>query len=115
MDLVAQAVIFLFAGLETVSTTMAFVLHELAVNPDYQERLVQEIRESEKRNDGKLDYSSIQQMTYLDMFVSGMWMCETNTTTTTLHRNTADKAINIEIKANTADFVGEKLKPINVG
>lgn len=42
-------------------------------------------------------------------------MCETNTTTTTLHRNTADKAINIEIKANTADFVGEKLKPINVG
>lgn len=72
MDLVAQAVIFLFAGLETVSTTMGFLLHELAVNPECQERLVQEIRENEKRNDGKFDYSSIQQMTYLDMLVSGM-------------------------------------------
>ncbi|KAI8436354.1 hypothetical protein MSG28_004388 [Choristoneura fumiferana] len=70
MDLVAQAVIFLFAGYDTVSTTMAFLLHELAVNPECQEKLVQEIRDNEKKNDGKFDYNSIQHMTYLDMLVS---------------------------------------------
>uniref|UniRef100_A0A0K8TUK3 unspecific monooxygenase n=1 Tax=Epiphyas postvittana TaxID=65032 RepID=A0A0K8TUK3_EPIPO len=70
MDLVAQAVIFLFAGYETVSTTMAFLLHELAVNPECQEKLLEEIRENEKRNNGKFDYNSVQHMTYLDMIVS---------------------------------------------
>nr|BBE49549.1 cytochrome P450 monooxygenase [Adoxophyes honmai] len=70
MDLVAQAVIFLFAGYETVSTTMAFLLHELAVNPECQEKLVQEIRENEERNNGQFDYNSVQHMTYLDMIVS---------------------------------------------
>lgn len=51
---------------------MSFLLHELALNPDIQERLVKEIRENEARNGGKFDYNSIQSMTYLDMVVSGM-------------------------------------------
>lgn len=70
MDLVAQAVIFLFAGYDTVSTTMSFLLYELAVNPECQERLLQEVRENEKKNNGKFDYNSVQHMTYLDMVVS---------------------------------------------
>uniref|UniRef100_A0A0K8TUI8 unspecific monooxygenase n=1 Tax=Epiphyas postvittana TaxID=65032 RepID=A0A0K8TUI8_EPIPO len=70
VDLVAQAVIFLFAGYDTVSATMSFLLHELAVNPECQEKLVQEIRENEEINNGKFDYNSVQRMTYLDMVVS---------------------------------------------
>lgn len=70
-DLIAQAFIFFFAGFETVSTTMSFVLHELAINPDVQEKLLQEIRETDANNGGKFDYNSIQNMTYMDMVVSG--------------------------------------------
>ncbi|KAJ0177501.1 hypothetical protein K1T71_007510 [Dendrolimus kikuchii] len=69
-DLVAQAVLFLFAGFDTVSTTMAFMLHELAVNPDVQERLYREIIDNEECNGGKFDYNSVQHMKYLDMVVS---------------------------------------------
>ncbi|XP_021193424.3 cytochrome P450 9e2 [Helicoverpa armigera] len=69
-DLVAQAALFLFAGFETASTSMSFLLYELAVNPDVQDRLLQEIREYDERNRGKIDYNVIQSMTYLDMVVS---------------------------------------------
>ncbi|KAJ8728448.1 hypothetical protein PYW08_016833 [Mythimna loreyi] len=69
-DLVAQALLFLFGGFESVSTSMNFALHELAVNPDVQERLAQEIREHDAKNDGKFDFKSIQDMPYLDMVVS---------------------------------------------
>ncbi|KAG6461830.1 hypothetical protein O3G_MSEX012870 [Manduca sexta] len=69
-DLVAQAVLFFIAGFETVSSAMSFLLHEIAVNPDVQERLYQEIMDNEAKNGGKFDYNSIQQMVYLDMVVS---------------------------------------------
>nr|QEP99754.1 cytochrome P450 monooxygenase CYP9A78-like protein [Glyphodes pyloalis] len=69
-DLVAQAMLFLAAGFETISTSLSFLLHELALNPEVQERLVQEIRENDAKNGGKFDYTSIQGMEYLDMVVS---------------------------------------------
>lgn len=50
---------------------MSLLLHELALNPDIQERLVEEIRENEDKNGGKFDYNSVQSMTYLDMVISG--------------------------------------------
>ncbi|XP_053608012.1 uncharacterized protein LOC128673884 [Plodia interpunctella] len=69
-DLIAQAVLFFIAGFETVSSAMSFTLNELTMHPEVQERLAQEIKENELKNGGKFDYSSIQNMTYLDMVVS---------------------------------------------
>lgn len=46
-------------------------LYELAVNPDVQEKLYQEIKENEAKNNEKFDYNSIQNMVYMDMVVSG--------------------------------------------
>ncbi|CAB3239058.1 unnamed protein product [Arctia plantaginis] len=69
-DLVAQAVLFLLAGFDTVSTVMTFMIYELAVNPDVQEILVQEIKEFDQMNGGQLDFKSIQSMKYMDMVVS---------------------------------------------
>ncbi|KAJ8728449.1 hypothetical protein PYW08_016834 [Mythimna loreyi] len=69
-DLVAQAFLFLIAGFETVSSTMSFLLYELAVNNDVQERLVQEIKEHDAKNGGIFDFNSIQNMTYMDMVIS---------------------------------------------
>lgn len=70
-DLIAQAILFFIAGFETVSSAMTFTLHELAMNPDVQDKLVAEIRENNAKNGGKFDYNSIQNMTYMDMVVSG--------------------------------------------
>ncbi|KAM3966423.1 cytochrome P450 9e2-like [Aphomia sociella] len=69
-DLIAQAVLFFIAGFETVSSVMTFLLHEMAVNPEVQEKLAQEIKENEIKNNGKFDYKSIQEMTYMDMVIS---------------------------------------------
>ncbi|XP_026729221.1 cytochrome P450 9e2-like [Trichoplusia ni] len=69
-DLVAQAALFLFAGFDTVSTTMAFIIHELAINTEAQEKLSKEIQEHDARHKGQADYNSIQSMQYLDMVVS---------------------------------------------
>ncbi|XP_050345938.1 cytochrome P450 9e2-like isoform X2 [Nymphalis io] len=70
IDLVAQAVLFFIAGFDTISTVMSFALHELAVHPEIQERLVQEIKNHNLKNGGKLDFTSIQRLTYLDMVTS---------------------------------------------
>nr|ULR85442.1 cytochrome P450 [Spodoptera frugiperda] len=69
-DLVAQAFLFFVAGFESVSSSVCFLLYELAINPDVQERLAQEIREYDAKNGGKFDFNSIQSMKYMDMVVS---------------------------------------------
>uniref|UniRef100_A0A2A4JDS7 unspecific monooxygenase n=1 Tax=Heliothis virescens TaxID=7102 RepID=A0A2A4JDS7_HELVI len=69
-DLIAQAVLFFIAGFETVSAGMSFLLYELAINPEVQERLAQEIKENDAKNGGKFDFNSIQNMQYMDMVVS---------------------------------------------
>nr|ULR85584.1 cytochrome P450 [Spodoptera frugiperda] len=69
-DLVAQAFLFFVAGFETVSSSMCFIMHELAVHPDVQDRLVQEIREHDAKNGGKFTFDSILNMKYMDMVVS---------------------------------------------
>lgn len=69
-DLTAQAVVFFLAGFEAISVAMSFALHELALHPDIQDKLYQEIIENDRKNNGKIDYNSIQSMKYLDMVVS---------------------------------------------
>ncbi|KAL4707544.1 hypothetical protein ACJJTC_000296 [Scirpophaga incertulas] len=69
-DLIAQALIFLLGGLETVSSVTTFALLELAIHPDAQEKLVKEIKEYHERNKGVLDFQTLQSMVYMDMVVS---------------------------------------------
>jgi cytochrome P450 len=71
-DLVAQAVIFLLGGFETVSSVITFALHELAIHPEVQEKLVKEIKEYEVKTKGQLDYNSLQGMQYMEMVLSGI-------------------------------------------
>jgi cytochrome P450 family 9 len=68
-----RAFIFFFAGFDTVATTMGFMSYELAANPEVQQKLFEEIQESEANLNGKtINYEQIQALKYLDQVV-----CET--------------------------------------
>ncbi|XP_043265139.1 probable cytochrome P450 6a14 [Colletes gigas] len=63
--LTSQAFIFFLAGFETSSSTMSFVLYELAQNQHIQDKLRAEIREKSTQN-GELTYNQVKEMKYLD-------------------------------------------------
>ncbi|PNF20303.1 Cytochrome P450 6a2 [Cryptotermes secundus] len=67
--LASQAFIFFLAGFETSSTTLSFCLHELALNPEVQERLREEIDSTLEKYEGKITYDAIHSMSYLDKVV----------------------------------------------
>lgn len=70
-DLVAaQAVQFFGAGFETVATTIALTIFEVAKNPLIQSKLTKEIINALNAHNG-CNYESINDMKYLDMCVKG--------------------------------------------
>lgn len=75
-DIAAQALVFFFAGFDSTATTMSFMMLELALNPDVQERLWEEIDETIKACNGQLNYEALVKMTYLDQVVSGRKISE---------------------------------------
>ncbi|KAF5291533.1 hypothetical protein FQR65_LT01846 [Abscondita terminalis] len=71
-DIAAQAFIFIFGGFDTSASLASFVTYELAVNPEVQEKLQNEIDDTLNSCDGKVTYEALHHMKYLDMVV-----CET--------------------------------------
>lgn len=67
-EITSQALVFFFAGFDTVSTALSFSSYELAVNKDVQDRLREEINETQKN--GKVTYEELMGMKYLDMVIS---------------------------------------------
>lgn len=71
-QMAAQCFVFFIAGFETSSSTMAFCLYELALQPDVQQRLRDEIEAVTKEvSNGEVTYDAIAQMTYLEQVLSG--------------------------------------------
>ncbi|EDS44599.1 cytochrome P450 9b1 [Culex quinquefasciatus] len=70
-EMIAQAFVFFLAGFETVSSTLMLMTHDLVVHQDVQQKLVEEILETEDTLAGKkLNYETLQKMQYMDMVVS---------------------------------------------
>ncbi|XP_049819894.1 cytochrome P450 9e2-like [Aethina tumida] len=69
-DIAAQALIFFFAGFDTVSSLMCFMTYELGVNQDIQDRLREEVEETSNNCGGKLTYDGLMKMKYMDMVIS---------------------------------------------
>lgn len=63
--------LFFLAGLNTVSGANSFMAYELAVNPNVQTKLYEEICDvCEQLNGKKLTYEALQEMNYMDCVVS---------------------------------------------
>jgi cytochrome P450 family 6 len=65
-QMAAQAFIFFLAGFETSSSVAMFMIYELALNPDIQERLRNEIEEISSNYDDKLTYEGLSEMKYFE-------------------------------------------------
>lgn len=70
-EIVAQCFLFFVAGFDASSSALAFAMYELALNSDVQQRLYNEVMETQKKLDNKMiNYDMLQRMQYLDMVVS---------------------------------------------
>lgn len=70
--LASNAFVFFIAGFETTSSTMSFLLLELAAHLDIQKRAREEIIEALDKHNHKVDYDIIKDLPYLEMVISGM-------------------------------------------
>ncbi|XP_058536718.1 cytochrome P450 3A6-like [Ochotona princeps] len=68
-ELLAQSITFLFAGYETTSNALSFIMYLLATHSDVQQKLQQEV-DSAFSNQALVTYDAIMQMEYLDMVVN---------------------------------------------
>lgn len=70
----AQSLLFLVAGFETSSTLLTFASYELALNPDVQQNVRQEITAVLRRHNGECTYEAILEMHYLERVMLGMYL-----------------------------------------
>uniref|UniRef100_A0A2K5M103 Cytochrome P450 3A n=1 Tax=Cercocebus atys TaxID=9531 RepID=A0A2K5M103_CERAT len=69
LELVAQSIIIIFAAYDTTSTTLPFIMYELATHPDVQQKLQEEI-DAVLPNKAPVTYDALVQMEYLDVVVN---------------------------------------------
>ncbi|XP_055589829.1 cytochrome P450 9e2-like [Uranotaenia lowii] len=70
-ELISQCFAFFFAGFDTTSTCLSFLTYELCINPEIQQKLFEEIEETDRQLNGQqLTYEVLQKMIYMDMVVS---------------------------------------------
>lgn len=62
----AQALIFLFAGFDTTATTLTMFSYRMAQNQEKQKKLIKEIDEYLKRNNGKIEHETLGELVYLN-------------------------------------------------
>ncbi|XP_051952672.1 thromboxane-A synthase-like [Xyrauchen texanus] len=67
-EIVGQSFIFLLAGYETSSNTLAFTCYLLAINTDCQAKVQQEVDEFFTTHE-TVNYTNVQELKYLDMVI----------------------------------------------
>ncbi|KAL4231955.1 hypothetical protein ACF0H5_009532 [Mactra antiquata] len=66
-ELGSQCLLFLLSGYETTSTTLAYVMYEMAMNPEVQATLQEEIDKYCPDNETIVEYDNVMHMEYLEM------------------------------------------------
>lgn len=67
--IMAQGIGFFIAGFETSSNTMSTLCYNLAMNPDVQDKIVEEISQVLEEHNGRIDHETIGHMPYLEAAV----------------------------------------------
>ncbi|KAM4572549.1 thromboxane-A synthase [Odontesthes bonariensis] len=67
-EIVGQAFVFLLAGYETSSNTLGFTCYLLALHPECQKKVQEEVDDFFTRHDSP-NYTNVQELNYLDMVV----------------------------------------------
>jgi cytochrome P450 family 3 subfamily A len=68
-DILANSFVFFLAGYETTASLLSFLFYSLAIYPECQEKLLEEVLQNRDEN-GQIDYDTIVRMPYLDACVS---------------------------------------------
>ncbi|XP_030585388.1 cytochrome P450 3A30-like [Archocentrus centrarchus] len=68
-EILSQAMIFLFAGYETTSSSLTFLSYNLATNPQVMKKLQEEV-DATFPNNAPVQYQALMQMEYLDCVVN---------------------------------------------
>ncbi|XP_071583912.1 thromboxane-A synthase isoform X3 [Heliangelus exortis] len=68
-EIAGQAFLFLIAGYETTTSTLAFATYLLATHPECQEKVLQEVDEFSTKHMVP-DYQNVQELPYLDMVIA---------------------------------------------
>lgn len=61
--------LFMLAGFETTSTFLAYSTYVLVTNPEVQKKLQDEIDSILQKDDPVMDYETVANMEYMDLFV----------------------------------------------
>uniref|UniRef100_A0A1L8E4L3 Putative cytochrome n=1 Tax=Nyssomyia neivai TaxID=330878 RepID=A0A1L8E4L3_9DIPT len=70
-EIVAQCFLFLLAGFESISASLSFVVYEIGVNPEIQNKVYEEVKSVNDELKGeRITYEKLQKMKYLDMVIS---------------------------------------------
>ncbi|XP_021017756.1 cytochrome P450 3A13-like [Mus caroli] len=69
LEIVAQSISFIFAGYETTSNTLSYIMYTLATHPDAQKKLQQEI-DAILPNKAPATYNDLEKIEYLDMVIN---------------------------------------------
>uniref|UniRef100_A0A8C6LGW4 unspecific monooxygenase n=1 Tax=Nothobranchius furzeri TaxID=105023 RepID=A0A8C6LGW4_NOTFU len=67
--ILSQSMIFIFAGYETSSSSLTFLAHSLATNPEVMKKLQEEI-DATFPNKAPIEYQALMEMEYLDCVIN---------------------------------------------
>lgn len=69
--MLAQALVFFFAGYETTASTLTLCLYELSTRPDLQRKIQAEVDAALERHGDVFSYQMLQELPSIDNALNG--------------------------------------------